>query len=77
MRTYEGHSVIKVSVIQADIPLLLGNDIMKERGISLINDPVKKQSYIRIGRNKKIDKTTSGHWKVEIKGPQEHTHELD
>ena len=59
--------VIKCSVIQLDIPLLLGNDFMKDNSISLINDSQKK-SYIQLTDGKKIEKYNMGHWKVTLEG---------
>ena len=50
-----------------DIPLLLGNDFMKDNSISLINDS-QKNSYIQLTDGKKIEKHNMGHWKVTLKG---------
>ena len=36
-------------MIDASIPLLIGNDVMVGLGISLINDVHKQESYIQIG----------------------------
>ena len=60
--------IAKVSVIEAEIPLLLGNDFMKKHGISLINDSNLNESYIQLSSGKRIVKNGTGHWKVAIQG---------
>ena len=60
---------IRVSVIDASIPLLIGNDVMVGLGISLINDIHKHESYIQIGIiNKTLRKKGNGHWRINIEG---------
>ena len=63
---------IRVSVIDASIPLLIVNDVMVGLGISLINDVHKQESYIQIGIiNKHLRKKGNWHWRINIEGVKE------